>query len=73
MGAKSDRRRNFELGVWTHSTALIDAVMASFNAIWEGRHCPTCGRRNVCPVPLEEPDLQSEDLMSRKAAKTRKQ
>lgn len=58
LGAKGDRRRNFELGVWTHSSALIDSVLESFNAIWEGRHCEGCGRRNVCPVPLEEPALQ---------------
>jgi phosphatidylserine/phosphatidylglycerophosphate/cardiolipin synthase-like enzyme len=57
LGAKSDTRRNFEMGVWTRSPALIDGVLESFNAIWEGRHCEKCGRRNVCPVPLEEPAL----------------
>jgi hypothetical protein len=57
LGAKGQTRRNFELGVITRAAPLIDAVMEQFNAIWEGRHCPTCGRRNVCPVPLEEPDL----------------
>jgi hypothetical protein len=57
LGAKADRRRNFELGVWTQSSALIDGVLESFNAIWEGRHCEGCGRRNVCPMPLEEPAL----------------
>ncbi len=57
LGAKADRRRNFELGIWTRSSALIDGVLESFNAIWEGRHCDACGRRNVCPMPLEEPAL----------------
>jgi len=57
LGAKSDARRNFELGVWTRSPALIDAVLESFNALWEGRHCEACGRRDTCPVPLEEPAL----------------
>lgn len=57
LGAKGATRRNFELGVCTKATALIDAVLEEFNAIWEGRHCEGCGRRNVCPVPLEEPDL----------------
>jgi phosphatidylserine/phosphatidylglycerophosphate/cardiolipin synthase-like enzyme len=57
LGAKSHRNRNFEMGVWTTSTTMIDAVHEQFNALWEGRHCPGCGRRDVCPVPLEEPRL----------------
>lgn len=57
LGAKSAGRRNFELGVWTRAPALIEAVLMRFNALWEGCHCQTCQRRNVCPVPLEEPRL----------------
>jgi phosphatidylserine/phosphatidylglycerophosphate/cardiolipin synthase-like enzyme len=57
LGAKADGKRNFELGVWTESAALIDAVMEQFNALWEGRRCASCRRKDVCPVPLEEPRL----------------
>jgi len=57
LGAKADGRRNFELGIWTTHLPLIDPVLEQFNAIWEGRHCPTCRRREICPVPLEEPRL----------------
>ena len=57
LGAKSDGKRNFELGVWTTSAALIDSVLEQFNALWEGMQCTSCKRRNVCPVPLEEPRL----------------
>jgi phosphatidylserine/phosphatidylglycerophosphate/cardiolipin synthase-like enzyme len=57
LGAKSATRRNFEMGIWTTSSAMIDAVQEQFNALWEGRHCAGCGRRDVCPVPLEEPKL----------------
>jgi phosphatidylserine/phosphatidylglycerophosphate/cardiolipin synthase-like enzyme len=39
LGAKSDGRRNFEMGVWTESPPLIDAVLEQFNALWEGRRC----------------------------------
>ena len=56
-GAKADGKRNFEMGVWTASPALIDPVLDQFNALWEGRHCGPCRRKDVCPVPLEEPDL----------------
>lgn len=57
LGAKGDRRRNFEWGVWTQSSDLIDAVMQQFNALWTGERCDTCQRHDVCPVPLEEPKL----------------
>lgn len=57
LGAKGDIRRNFEWGVWTESADLIDTITDRFNTLWEGTHCQGCGRRNVCPVPLEEPEL----------------
>jgi phosphatidylserine/phosphatidylglycerophosphate/cardiolipin synthase-like enzyme len=55
LGAKADGKRNFELGVWSESAELIDAVLDQFNTLWEGRRCGVCRRREVCPVPLEEP------------------
>jgi phosphatidylserine/phosphatidylglycerophosphate/cardiolipin synthase-like enzyme len=57
LGAKADGRRNFEMGLWTESPPLIDAVLDQFNALWEGRRCESCRRKDVCPVPLEEPQL----------------
>ncbi|MHB1158093.1 MAG: phospholipase D family protein [Phycisphaerales bacterium] len=57
LGAKGETRRNFEWGIWTTSPELIDAAGQRFNALWEGTHCKGCGRREVCPVPLEEPEL----------------
>ena len=57
LGAKSEGRRNFEMGIWTTSAALIDAVLEQFNSVWEGRRCSECNRKEFCPVPLEEPKL----------------
>ena len=57
LGAKGDHKRNFELGIWTESPALIDATLEQFNTLWEGRHCTSCRRKEICPVPLEEPRL----------------
>ncbi|MEM8781451.1 MAG: phospholipase D family protein [Planctomycetota bacterium] len=58
LGAKAARNRNFELGVWTEAPELIEPVSASFNELWEAERCRDCGRRDVCPVPLEEPRLR---------------
>ncbi|HET6250233.1 MAG TPA: phospholipase D family protein [Tepidisphaeraceae bacterium] len=57
LGAKADGRRNFEMGIWTESASMIDAVLGEFNALWEGERCRACKRKDVCPVPLEEPAL----------------
>ena len=57
LGAKSAGRRNFEMGIWTHDTPLIDGVMQQFNLLWEGESCEACQRKDICPVPLEEPRL----------------
>jgi phosphatidylserine/phosphatidylglycerophosphate/cardiolipin synthase-like enzyme len=57
LGAKADGRRNFEMGIWTDSPGLIDGVLEQFNALWEGHQCASCRRKDICPVPLEEPEL----------------
>jgi phosphatidylserine/phosphatidylglycerophosphate/cardiolipin synthase-like enzyme len=57
LGAKADGRRNFELGIWTNDSTLIDGVSEQFNTLWEGRACDGCKRKDICPVPLEEPAL----------------
>jgi phosphatidylserine/phosphatidylglycerophosphate/cardiolipin synthase-like enzyme len=57
LGAKADGKRNFEMGVWTVSSSLIDGVLEQFNALWEGHRCGSCRRKDVCPVQLEEPAL----------------
>jgi len=59
LGAKSRRRRNFEAGIWTDELSLIDPVLDMLEGIWSGACCQDCGRRELCPVPLEEPDLAS--------------
>jgi phosphatidylserine/phosphatidylglycerophosphate/cardiolipin synthase-like enzyme len=56
LGAKSDGRRNFEWGVWTTAPTMIEAVLDQFNALWAGQQCEGCKRKDVCPVPLEEPE-----------------
>lgn len=48
MGAKSDKRRNFESGIITTETDMVTAIMEQFDAVWRGAHCPDCGRKKYC-------------------------
>lgn len=48
MGAKSEHRRNFESGIITDEKTLVEKIMAQFDAIWCGAHCPPCQRKKFC-------------------------
>jgi phosphatidylserine/phosphatidylglycerophosphate/cardiolipin synthase-like enzyme len=49
MGAKSDKRRNFESGIITTDKHLIAPVMEQFDAVWMGKFCGACQRTEYCP------------------------
>jgi phosphatidylserine/phosphatidylglycerophosphate/cardiolipin synthase-like enzyme len=48
LGAKSDRRRNFEAGLLTTDPELLGKIMDQFDGVWMGKHCPDCGRKSHC-------------------------
>ena len=41
----------------TDDLSLIDPVADMLADVFGGGQCPGCGRRDYCPVPLEEPHL----------------
>ena len=53
LGAKGDGRRNFELGIVTDDTALLDDAQARFDRIFSGRACKSCTMRALCPKPID--------------------
>lgn len=55
MGAKSENRRNFEIGFLTDSSVFIKNFQSLFTRIWESEMCKKCGRKNICYSPLEGP------------------
>jgi len=55
LGAKGTGRRNFELGIATSDTHLLDEVQAFYDAIWRGIGCAGCRLRELCDAPLDLP------------------
>jgi len=53
LGAKGTGRRNFELGLVTDDTLLLDDVRELFDRIWRGAECGACKLRAECPGPLD--------------------
>ena len=52
LGAKSDRKRNFEAGYLTQDSGEVRRIMDYFDAIWMGAWCEACGYRQECEEPL---------------------
>jgi len=52
LGAKSERNRNFELGIVTEDEAMLDEVQSLYEHLWSGGECAGCGRRDLCESPL---------------------
>ena len=53
LGAKGDHRRNFEAGLLLYDRPHITRLMDEIDALWLGRYCGPCQRRDVCPDPLD--------------------
>jgi len=48
MGAKSENRRNFESGILTDDSDMVNGIMDQFDQVWAGRYCEPCGRKQYC-------------------------
>src|SRR5262249_49375211 len=59
LGAKSENRRNFELGLCTEDFETVDRIQALFDAVWSGAECVSCKLRSVCPDPIGQPEAKS--------------
>lgn len=56
LGAKGTGRRNFELGIVTDDSELLDEVQGMYDGLWRGGGCKGCKLRAVCGAPLDELD-----------------
>ena len=52
LGAKSDGRRNLELGAVGREPEFVGRLEREFDTFWMGDHCDGCGRRDICPDPI---------------------
>jgi phosphatidylserine/phosphatidylglycerophosphate/cardiolipin synthase-like enzyme len=53
LGAKGEKRRNFELGLVSRDDLLLDEVQRYFDMLWHGAPCRACRLRHMCPSPLD--------------------
>jgi phosphatidylserine/phosphatidylglycerophosphate/cardiolipin synthase-like enzyme len=61
LGAKGTGRRNFELGIVTSDTQLLDQVQSLYEQVWRGGECAGCKLRDECPGPLVQLNAAAPD------------
>ena len=64
MGAKSERKRNFENGILTDDPALINPLAEQFDFVWRGSFCRDCGRSALGLSPRLSPRYARPSLRS---------
>ena len=52
IGRKTDNKRNFEAGILTDDTGIVEQAMNQFDKVWIGKHCKACKRRDYCSDPI---------------------
>lgn len=53
LGAKSENKRNLELGVFTRDPTWVKMLTNLFDTFWIGSHCEDCALKRKCPDPIE--------------------
>ena len=52
IGMKAEGTRNFEAGILTDDSQIVESAMNQFDEVWMGKHCKTCKRRGYCSDPI---------------------
>ena len=52
IGMKTDNKRNFEAGILTDNTEIVEQAMNQFDEVWMGKFCKTCKRKDFCLDPI---------------------
>lgn len=52
IGMKTDNKRNFEAGILTDDSEIVEQAMNQFDEVWMGKHCKNCKRREYCSDPI---------------------
>ena len=50
MGMKSMYKRNFEVGILTDISDIVNAAMEEFDKVWRGSECKKCKRKTYYPT-----------------------
>lgn len=52
IGMKSAKTRNFEAGILTNETSLLESAIEHFDGVWAGFRCKDCSLKKFCSDPI---------------------
>ena len=52
IGMKAEGTRNFEAGILTDDSEIVEQAMNQFDDVWIGKMCKGCKRREFCSDPI---------------------
>lgn len=52
IGMKAETTRNFEAGILTDDSEIVEQAMNQFDEVWIGKNCKKCKRREYCLDPI---------------------
>lgn len=53
IGMKAETTRNFEAGILTNDSQLVEQAINQFDEVWIGGKCKTCKRKMYCGDPIK--------------------
>ncbi len=53
IGMKSPARRNFEAGILTNDSNIVESAINQFDLVWQGAQCKKCERKGFCGDRLD--------------------
>ena len=53
IGMKGEDKRNFEAGMRTDDSTIVEQAMNQFDDVWIGKFCKKCKRRDFCHDPIK--------------------
>ena len=53
IGMKAGTTRNFEAGILTDESKIVEQAMTQFDEVWIGSKCKTCKRKMYCGDPIK--------------------
>ena len=52
IGMKAEGTRNFEVGILTDDSQIVEQAMNQFDDVWIGKQCKKCKQRDFCTDPI---------------------
>ena len=65
IGMKGENTRNFESGIFTDDTALIDRAAEHFECVWSGSRCSACRRKSFCGDPIDSTRIKRKRSLTK--------